>query len=1566
MNRRGIAYLLMVLLVLGAMAPTVSLADTDNLAELRYVGPGLYETEMVILKGGAIHDAEVVVGTCSIWNSRNELFVSLEADEGWVWKDIEIFVGNDVLPASGGANPLVNKFPYMERFKDGRSSYLLTLKLVEDLGIAWGRRDEKDRFPQIAVHAQVEDTSEKKGTQYRAWARGIHTFSGQGGYWSEYALVHPKSGHFVDAPVEGVQYRTPTQQGKTDKGGSFYYIEGEEISLYIGHTFIGHARADHRMTPMSLLGTTRTDHPAVVNMAMVLQSLDTDGIPKDGISIEEETAEAFDTAMKRLAIEAIDFEDDGQIDALLDETKALLGGSLTLVTRAEAEENLKDGTSSTIVRKNVSKTSEQENTKAKLEIMNLYVPAQKANGDPVTLAYYENVEDAEGNLVPRLLEERNEAKPLISCYTEANLATGADDVMAAVSRDEGGTWRTTNLSKSSDKSSFKLADGTDFYGDTHKPQIRVKGNYILAVWTSKYAKTGRPTYAIKINEDPEDEKYDPYDDAYYEKDIWGVSGPQRSLDYTELGYPEVGEIPFSVVWACRGVIDEATGTITWYKPERLTSGRRDANQIMMNGVEDVGFAVVWQEDPEGLRPGEQAGPGEGWSGATTNHKTDIWYSFVPWDAFDDIDSYFEPNGQSQDREEDEEVRGRPKAMVPFRLPVRISDNDTLNLSNMKIDTTDMDLPEEELTWVDVDASTFLPLVSEKELEGAHQYGYVDLSDFYDHVPSGYRVTDQLYYEVNNQGADKYIAITPDGRLMDGNTGASRPNIMLQKYTKKDGSVSAWVQICYEETKGVGAGPPDDAGSSGGSTTDAAITVEDPSDVIISDAATDGEGTGAQRGKDAYVADEGKNVIYHSFDLYGPDLVAEGHIINPQIKIDSDEEKAFYAREDGVLYGLDEATGLLYLTDEIGDFLYDWDGVTRLPAYENARRPRMIIQGKSAAIAGKAETEKGTVMVMVYKMGEEGKGRPSDIFMRRWEVAKADTGNPYAVKYLVEDNFNISSVSVGETLINENNDEDSKGEGLKVLNWEQTEENLSDDSWVNPYDDARAHRGILRGDMLAIALDWTPNWAAARNGNDIYNLYVRRSFDGGHNFTTDPEGSGVTHTELFKLGLGDGTGSEDRDEDTREIVETTYAAGAFEPMRNLSLKSNNKESVIEPRLVGGPASIVGSDYPEDQRDTSVFWVTYGTSTNPGKRDEETKEPLDLYYSYTTDFGETYYTLTKTTNPDSQGNHPGEAKVVWDWLAKDTGQKAAAQAECQIRMSPDGSVFYAVWNEASETSCDVMFRRIIPSGMSIASTINTIDDIPPIITVTGVNDGDVLRSDAAIDVVLSELGTWYAEVTLGDYDELTSSGAIGIFTEPFVLEASEEAVSYEMIVYAEDLSGNTAQKTLDFTIDSRVPVIEITGVTSGEYTREDVDLAIYTEGEETTITLQRDGGEVPIGNEALLSVEGRYALVVNVVSGTHTADRHVDFVIDKTAPSIVIEGVEEGGSYRQHAKPEVMVTDTYSTQLSDLTLLLNGMEYLLGTKISIAGDYELIVEAMDLSGNTATKTVHFTVTANEKTR
>ncbi len=578
------------------------------------------------------------------------------------------------------------------------------------------------------------------------------------------------------------------------------------------------------------------------------------------------------------------------------------------------------------------------------------------------------------------------------------------------------------------------------------------------------------------------------------------------------------------------------------------------------------------------------------------------------------------------------------------LPVRMSDNDAVNTDNLLVELGGDGYPVQDgdgnYTWTPTTNAEALA----EEGDGTHAYSY-EIEG----------LCEGFYEFINYNDELKKVCITDDGRLLDGNTGASRPNVFLQTYIKPDGTKSAWAIMAYEETKGAGIGPPEN----------------DPE--------------GGPYG-DEPLPEEGKNAIYHSFDFQNPDRVSAGNIINlPERDADGN---LMYLRE----VSLDGDGNVVY-----GELILDYLDQPQL-AYENARRPRFIIQGKAAAGAS------NTVMLVLYKEGQEGMGRPSDIMLRRF--VSATPGNPYRFDNIVCNAWELAdnglTVCVDGTqnmsTVNPTVVTDSMGDptsddpygAVKVVQWEQTPEILANASWVNPYEEARAHRGAIRGDFVVMGYSYTPNWAAARNGNDKYDLYVRRSFDGGATWTTDPVGSGVEHCRT----------STDPVTKIKTEVCTFYPAGAFEEARNLSQLPNNKESVIEPRIVGAPGTIkvdgVWTGIAEDKQNKNVFYVSYGTSTNPpvvhGDSDEEQEypAPLDLYYSFSQDRGEIYAEVAWDVNPDSLGNYPGETVYRWDFLAKGEPE----QGEAQLRMTPDGSRFYATWLQDAEDSSDIWFRRIMP--------------------------------------------------------------------------------------------------------------------------------------------------------------------------------------------------------------------------------------------------------------------------------
>ncbi|MFD1699543.1 hypothetical protein ACFSB1_09430, partial [Halopseudomonas phragmitis] len=97
------------------------------------------------------------------------------------------------------------------------------------------------------------------------------------------------TGTFVDSPVAGLDYQgSQTQSGQTDEQGQFSYREGETISFAIGDLELGSAVGANILTPLSITPEADSaDDQRVVNMLILLQSLDADGDLNNGIQISE-------------------------------------------------------------------------------------------------------------------------------------------------------------------------------------------------------------------------------------------------------------------------------------------------------------------------------------------------------------------------------------------------------------------------------------------------------------------------------------------------------------------------------------------------------------------------------------------------------------------------------------------------------------------------------------------------------------------------------------------------------------------------------------------------------------------------------------------------------------------------------------------------------------------------------------------------------------------------------------------------------------------------------------------------------------------------------------------------------------------------------------------------------------------------------------------------------------------------------------------------------------------------------------------------------------------------------
>jgi hypothetical protein len=298
---------------------------------------------------------------------------------------------------------------------------------------------------------------------------------------------------------------------------------------------------------------------------------------------------------------------------------------------------------------------------------------------------------------------------------------------------------------------------------------------------------------------------------------------------------------------------------------------------------------------------------------------------------------------------------------------------------------------------------------------------------------------------------------------------------------------------------------------------------------------------------------------------------------------------------------------------------------------------------------------------------------------------------------------------------------------KILTWEQVgpgygETNadpaltsLDDASWEDPYDVAKGHRGFLAGDMILAMYAWSPNWQANTVGHDNYNLYARRSFDGGQTWSTLP--GSFTHTDGITYG-GDGTttcewmgpaGSE-----TEYPVCTTYGAGDFEQARNLSQLVGTRETILDPRYspttrsitdasvstASLPAGFIAPLYDDDIRDPARFFMVYETGDNTTVAVGEA-DPLDLFYSRAIDWGDDYLVWqdeadTSACLPSAENTDLAGFCNEFDALE---GSQRSESGEASITSSPGGQFFYAVWNQVDfdrrgkEIGSDAWFRRVL---------------------------------------------------------------------------------------------------------------------------------------------------------------------------------------------------------------------------------------------------------------------------------
>ena len=152
------------------------------------------------------------------------------------------------------------------------------------------------------------------------------------------------TGIFLANVVSNIGYRSETRSGLTNSNGEFEYEDGENITFFIGDLEFPTVPAASIITPLTLANTTEITDPTVVNISRLIQSLDQDGMPENGIQIPTQASSAATSI--DFTQNVTDFAND---DAVINLVANAGSTNTALISETDAIAHLSDTLSQTII-----------------------------------------------------------------------------------------------------------------------------------------------------------------------------------------------------------------------------------------------------------------------------------------------------------------------------------------------------------------------------------------------------------------------------------------------------------------------------------------------------------------------------------------------------------------------------------------------------------------------------------------------------------------------------------------------------------------------------------------------------------------------------------------------------------------------------------------------------------------------------------------------------------------------------------------------------------------------------------------------------------------------------------------------------------------------------------------------------------------------------------------------------------------------------------------------------------------------------------------------------------------
>ena len=267
---------------------------------------------------------------------------------------------------------------------------------------------------------------------------------------------------------------------------------------------------------------------------------------------------------------------------------------------------------------------------------------------------------------------------------------------------------------------------------------------------------------------------------------------------------------------------------------------------------------------------------------------------------------------------------------------------------------------------------------------------------------------------------------------------------------------------------------------------------------------------------------------------------------------------------------------------------------------------------------------------------------------------------------------------------------------------------------------------------------------------------------------------------------------------------------------------------------------------------------------------------------------------------------------------------------------------------------------------------IDKTAPVVEMTnGLKSTDevILNSPPTLSFRVSESNYETAIVTC-DLKRIEDDKAVKCESPEWIMSSARSDFSitidkegaYELNVRAADKAGNIAGKTVKFTLDMTEPEIDYIDDLNRKY------LKSFKLPENFTDYIKDENGvdyKAYVNSEnyaegSEISEDGKYVLkVIAVDDAGNQAEKTVEFIVDGTAPRVVIEGMDDNGRVN---KDEVLILSLYDEEDYFTSVKLNGQELVTDDKqrsvevnIPDYGEYTIEVTASDMAENILTQTI-----------